>query len=299
MRKFDAPSAFVFPFSYVFNASNTSFGETPYSTTTTIPFINITLSNTSNYYKNSAPEFTQVGVGMYVNSYPAPIKYTKADAIYQFPDSFGKRDTCDSKYGMHIPGIGYYGQFIHRVNFTDGWGTLITPYGTFQSLRIKSTLAIRDTIADTSGIGFSILRPLQYEYKWLVQGGKIPYLQVNARNIGGNIMVNSIMYRDSIRYGIAQLGTKEYTSLNFNFQVFPNPASNYIVLDYFLDENENVNIKLFDISGKEVCDLLNKKQNVGAHVEVLNLSPYNMQTGIYFVKVQAGKREGSCKIITQ
>jgi len=293
VRKFDAPLNFPSIFAIYFYTT-ASYGEAQYTPSTTIPFINITISNRYNFYHNAAPQFKQIGVGMYINSTPAPIKYTIADAIYQFPESYGKRDTCDSKYGTPVPGIGYYGEFIHRVNYADGWGTLNTPFGSFQALRIKSTLTIRDTIADTSGVGFTIPRPTQYEYKWLVPGGKIPYLQVNVT--GG---VKTIMYRDSMRAGVTQIGIHEYAAMNFNFQVFPNPASSNVLIDYSLDDNENVSIELFDIVGKKVCDFLNKKQNSGRHIENINLSPYNLQTGVYFVKMKVGNREGNCKIIVQ
>ena len=223
--------------------------------------------------------------------------YNPHDTVYRFPVKYGNIDSSDAKFGLQIPGIGYYGQKIHRVNYVDGWGTLITPFGTFQTLRVKSLLTIKDTIADTSGIGFTIPRPLQYEFKWLKQGGKIPYMQVTANNVAGKPVVSQIAYRDSIRDSVIYIGIHEVHNPNFNFQIFPNPASNYCLMEYLLTENKSVNIDLFDISGRKIMNLLNTKQNSGKHIEIINLSAKNIKAGIYFVRMQVGEKVGNAKLV--
>ena len=304
VNKFEDPSTFAFPFNLFSFIS--SFGEKQY-TPDSIPGAPIKVDNAYGYFKKSSTNFKQVGYGLYVNSLPVPFTYNPADVIYKFPLHYGDKDSCDSEFappaGFPLPF--YYGRKIHRVNEVDGWGTLITPYGTFQSVRVKSMLTIRDTIADSSGQGFAFTRPLQYEYKWLKQGGKIPYLQVNASNVGGAPVVTNIAYRDSTRGGIPQIGggVNDLLNVDFGLQVYPNPVmgsygvNEYAVAQYTLDNSRDVRIELTDISGKKVGSFVNAKQSAGPHIEILNLRSLNLQSGTYFVCMYAGNGKNIQKLV--
>jgi hypothetical protein len=294
VRKFDSPTTFTFPFNAIFNPLNTSYGEAQY-TPDSIPFIGLKPDNAYNFYKKSSSKFKQVGAGLTINSIPLPFAYNPHDTIYRFPLSCGNRDTSYAEFGLTIPGIGYYGQKIHRYNFADGRGTLITPFGMFQAVRERSILAIRDTFADTSGtFGFATNRPVQYEYKWLVKTGKVPYLQVNTNNLG---IVTQIQYRDSIRDSVTQIGVQELYAANINFSLYPDPASEIVFISYTLERSESVEIELLDVTGRKAYEVTGKKQNAGDHVEIINLREKNLHSGIYFVRMKAGNREGNSKLI--
>jgi hypothetical protein len=286
VQKFDAPANFTFPFNLMFNVLNTTYGLKQY-TPDSIPGVGIKMGNAYGFYKKASANLKEVGYGLSINSLPIPFTYTPADVIYKFPLTYGSVDSCDSKFGPAvIPGFTwpfYYGQNIHRVNVVDGWGALTTPYGTFQTIRIKTTLAIRDTFADSTGMGFAFSRPLQYEYKWLKQSGKIPCLQVNSISVAGVPLVTGITYRDSIRDSTIQIGIKEQLYADFGLQLFPNPANDYMFIQYSLDNSQDVRIELLDISGKQINILRNSKQSSGAHLEIINLRNLNLPCGTYFV----------------
>lgn len=290
VEKFDSPSTFTTPFNLLFNPINTSYGQQQY-TPDSVPGLGITLDNAYGFFKKSSSNLKQVGLGLSLNSLPIPFDYNPDDYVYNFPLNYGDVDSCDSEFGPPgiIPLPFYYGQKIHRVNVVDGWGTLTTPFGTFQALRVKCTLAIRDTLADSSGLGFSFPRPLQYEYQWLKAGGKIPYLQINASDIAGNPVVTQISYRDSMRAGVIQIGIKENVNSDFAMQLFPNPASDYAFLQYKLNNSLDVKIELLDMNGKSISTIRNAKQTAGPHMEVINLRNLNLSKGTYFVSLGAGK----------
>jgi hypothetical protein len=87
--------------------------------------------------------------------------------------------SSDASFSITIPGIATYSTQRIRSNVADGWGTLTTPYGTFPTLRVKSNLAIHDSVyIDTLGIGFPLNRNIT-EYKWLANGKGIPVLQID------------------------------------------------------------------------------------------------------------------------
>ncbi len=289
VEKFDNPSSFTFPFNLLFNVFNTSYGQKQY-TPDSIPGLGISMGNAYGFFKKSSTSLKQIGQGLSINGLPVPFQYSSEDYIYRFPLNYGNIDSSDSQFGPPsvVPLPFYYGQKIHRVNEVDGWGTLTTPFGTFSTLRVKSTLHIRDTIADSSGIGFAFARPTQYEYKWLKQGGKIPYLQINATDIGGFPVVTKITYRDSLRSGTIQIGINEVTNTDFGMQLFPNPANDFVVVQYQLANSESIKFEILDITGKTITTIGNSKSSKGLHVEVINLKRYNLSKGIYFVSLNVG-----------
>ena len=294
VEKFDSPTAFTFPFNIIFNIANTSYGSPRY-TPDSIPFLALKPDNFYNFYKESSSQYKQIGTGFTLSSIPLPISYNPDDIIYRLPLLYAAIDSSDAAYNIKIPGIGYYGQDIHRVNTVDGWGTLITPFGTFQTLRVKSIITARDTFADTTGTGgFSFARPPRYEFKWLKQGGKIPMLQVNATDVGGAPVVTQISYRDSMR-GVTQIGVQEFTAYGLQFAVFPNPASDYCILRYDLDSPAEAKIELFDVAGRKVKTLIEEKQTSGKHLQVVNVKELSPQ--IYFVKISSGKQNAAAKLV--
>ena len=259
----------------------------------------IDTTNRVDFFKNGASSYRQVGYGQKIGGFPVPIIYNPYDTIYRFPMNFGNKDSCTSGYGMPLPGIGYYGENTKRVNEVDGWGTLTTPFGTFQTLRVKSTLYKTDTIyIDTLHFGFSIPLPVQYEYKWLGQGKKIPLLQIVANDFFGNPLVSNVIYRDSIR-PVTQVSVQEFNVQNSMFIVYPNPAHEFIFISYSLVKSENVKIDLFDLTGRKVSDISNKKQEDGEHLEFVNLAEKNLQSGVYFLKISVGDKEENQKIVVQ
>ena len=281
-------------------ASSTGYPFFPFISSYGYKTNKIDTTNRVDFFKKSATCYRQVGYGQKINALPAPVIYSPTDTIYNFPLNFGDMDSCNSGYGLPIPGIGYFGQNTKRVNNVDGWGTLTTPYGTFQTLRIKSTLYRVDTIYfDTLHFGISIPLPVQYEYKWLGQGEKIPLLLIVANVVGGNPVVSNVMYRDSMRAGVVQVNVQELQSSIFNFNVYPNPSNDFVFISYSLDKSENVLLELFDLSGRKVSDVFNKKQSDGQHIEMINLKEKELTSGIYFLRMTVGSKTQNSKIVIQ
>jgi hypothetical protein len=72
-------------------------------------------------------------------------------------------------------------------------------------------------------------------------------------------------------------------------QNYPNPFNPSTTIQYSIPADANVELKIFDVSGKEIASLVNSKQNAGIYTVSFNASLYNMASGVYFYKVTAGK----------
>ncbi len=71
-------------------------------------------------------------------------------------------------------------------------------------------------------------------------------------------------------------------------QNFPNPFNPSTVIQYQLAENATVKLELYDITGRKVATLVNAWQNAGYYSFNLNGSAYNLASGVYFYRLNAG-----------
>ena len=66
------------------------------------------------------------------------------------------------------------------------------------------------------------------------------------------------------------------------YQNYPNPFNPSTVISYSLINNSYVNIKLYDILGKEITTLVNNFQKRGMYDIILNMNNLNLASGLYF-----------------
>ncbi len=152
------------------------------------------------FYYRSSSVYRKVGYGAEVAGIPLPITMDQQDVIYQLPLNFGNTSTSNSSYSIDVPTLAYYGYSQQRVNVVDGWGTINTPAGSFNALRVKTTITGRDSIqVDQLSLGFAIERPLITEYKWLSPGRRVPVLQINTVDLFGAEVITEVFFFDEER----------------------------------------------------------------------------------------------------
>lgn len=296
-EKFDSPLTFPTPFNILFNPLNTSYGNEN-NILTTLPIPGVTLDMAYDFFKETSTQFRQIGAGYTINGAPLPFLYSSNDIVYRFPMNYLDTDSCDYAFGLPIPSIGYYGSNGHRVNVVDGWGTLITPLGTYNTLRVKSTIAAVDTFAlDALGFGTDIPRPLRYEFKWLATAMQIPVLKVDATDVFGTMTINNIEYQDTVIAGVPQLSIADHSNDNFNSIVYPNPVLDNAIIQYTLSEKANVKISLTDIVGKTISIVTNESQTIGTFQKQINVSEMNLSQGVYFVVLETNNGKAVHRIV--
>jgi carboxypeptidase T len=69
------------------------------------------------------------------------------------------------------------------------------------------------------------------------------------------------------------------------YQNYPNPFNPETKIKFDLPKSSELSIKVFDITGREVANLLNQKLEAGSYEYQWNASKYN--SGVYFVKMQS------------
>lgn len=164
------------------------------------PIPGLPVSQGFTFFKNSSASYNDLGSAYTIQGLPLPAKYDNPDKLYQFPMTPGTTWSSVSTFAITVPNLAFYSTQRVRSTLVDGWGALTTPYGTFQTLRVKSTLAIHDSVyIDSLATGFPFNRNI-IEYKWLAKGKGIPLLQINEE---GNLVTAT--YRDVYRMSAQSL----------------------------------------------------------------------------------------------
>lgn len=195
----------------------------------------VSLSDRYEYFKTDTTGHKIVGFGANVQSLPTSVRYTVIDDLYHFPMAFGDAIISNGEYLLSVPTFGAYGQWITRTQNVDGWGTVITPGGTYDCLRVKTILEQTDTIyADFVGFGSTFDRPTDTIFDWITNGEGIPILTVTSGNLGIT----------SAKFKIGETnGFMEESSMPI--KLYPNPTSEII----YLETDRAGSLTIYDLSG--------------------------------------------------
>jgi hypothetical protein len=243
---------------------------------TSIP--GVTLTDSYLFLKTTDEEFREVGYGVALSGTQIPIQLQEIDTIFRFPLEYGNIDSAHSLLEVDVPDLGYLLMSKFRRNTADGWGTLITPYGEFQTLRVKTEITEYDSLySDSLGIGIPVTRNI-IEYKWLANGYPEPILVVSEEPF-----LVTATYIDSVRSTF--LGVPEVKRDKMKFSVYPNPCKDYLSLEYELASEAEVQISIFSIYGSELKRFAQGRQEQGYDKQVLYLKENGLCPGIYLLKL--------------
>jgi hypothetical protein len=177
---------------------------------------------------------------------------------------------------MNIPAFGTMGQDGSLEYVVDGWGSLITPGGTFNTLRVKTTTVMSDTIY-INLLGFGLRIPsTETTYEWYASNEGFPVLTVTEQ-LG---IISSINYLDD-----PTLSVNEVKSTLAN-RVYPNPVQNILNIDI---EIPNAQYSIYTITGKQA---LNLEINTSKTIDVSGLNP-----GIYFLNIEVDSQSQMVKFV--
>lgn len=249
----------------------------------------VPISDLFNFYYASSTLYQQVGFGASISGISTPIAYTNKDKIYYFPLNFGDSDSCDSDYSLTVPSLGHVDGMQHRVNNVDGWGSLTTPFGTFNTVRVMSELTGHDSLyLDTLGFGFSFPRNKTREYKWLATNSGIPELQINTTVLGGLEIISSIRYRDIYRDSTTGVGLSNLIAAEFSANLYPNPSSDgNCFLQIRNASSQKINIHVYSITGALLLNLDKSLDNNSSGTIILT-ELNALAAGMYRISVVTG-----------
>jgi len=93
---------------------------------------------------------------------------------------------------------------------------------------------------------------------------------------------------------ISPVGLNENSVLTTGLSLYPNPSSDFSNFTYELKENAEVNLELFDASGKSISVLVNELQHQGVHRFRWNAGL--VESGLYHVRLTANGKSAFYKL---
>lgn len=106
----------------------------------------------------------------------------------------------------------------------------------------------------------------------------------NEANDGGNIFIdNAVLEKvEAVSNEITEELPKQY-SLEQNY---PNPFNPSTVIEYALPEQADVTLTVYEITGRQVAELVDETQSAGSHS--VNWNAQNLASGVYLYRITAG-----------
>lgn len=126
-------------------------------------------------------------------------------------------------------------------------------------------------------------------------------ITVHDRDNDGDLDLSGIDEIDDLLFifnngavGINQISS-EIPDSYFLDQNFPNPFNPSTVIRYSLTENRHARLKIFDLNGREVANLVNEIQNPGTYEVEWNAEGF--PSGVYFYRLEAGDFKQSKRML--
>ena len=95
-------------------------------------------------------------------------------------------------------------------------------------------------------------------------------------------------YPEWIEIDLTNVNEKNIKPIIFSlFNVYPNPFNSTTNIEYSISESKLVIIKVFDILGREIAELVNEQKSAGTYS--VSFDAMNLASGIYFYSISAGK----------
>jgi len=254
---------------------------TPSSTTngSSFPNSNLCFSNsnsTYSYLKTSSTYWQNYGsVSSVVMAYSNP------EDFIHYPFTYNDNFT-DTWAASFISG----GYTFYRTGTTtvtaDGYGTLITPAGTYTNvLRVHFYQDYQDS-TDLGGFPYLIYYQND-QYMWYKEGVHNSLATVYSLTSSSAGTFQGSSYNLNSPAGISMLNKIDET-----IQIFPDPAKDNLFLQFELIENQPVEVKIFNYMGSLVKNCMVGKGIIGENNFQLNIE--DLSEGVYFAQINVNNK---------
>jgi hypothetical protein len=96
--------------------------------------------------------------------------------------------------------------------------------------------------------------------------------------------------------GIVNQGTNTPDKFSLE-QNYPNPFNPETKISYSIANSSAVSLKVYDVDGKEVANLVNESQAAGNYSVSLNASKYSLASGVYYAVLNVSGTKETIKML--
>lgn len=232
--------------------------------------IQMSAGNGYMYLKTSSSALQLYGV----SSSSINMSYSNPEDMLHFPFSFG--NNYSDYWAVQFQNSGYACYRFGNTSVTaDGWGTLITPGGTFtNAMRVHYVQDYKDSM--NIGIPY-VITYNNDEYIWYKEGTHIQLATVYTltTSVSGNTTGGS--------YVSANVGIDENKVMPLSTRLFPNPASDNLNIEFSLPLNQKVEARLYNTLGQQILPSYEANGNIGENT--INIDIAELEEGFYLARI--------------
>jgi hypothetical protein len=200
---------------------------------------------------------------------------------FQNPTTFGGQWMQTYTQTLTITGVPPNSSTVSLNANVDAYGTMTLPGGgTYDALRIREEVTV-------SGI-------TSVSYSFVSRSGA----QVNIPAVSSNPPTSGMIDAESTSYNLAIISSVEQIDVmpqEYNLsQNYPNPFNPTTNIEYSIPEQSFVELKVYDILGNKVAELVNEFQSAGTYRA--DFSGEGLASGLYIARIKAGNFTQSIKM---
>lgn len=223
------------------------------------------------YYDVQSTVLNTAGFGLYVDGQTPPndtalIVHNDLETVVELP--FELNDNFSDSFDGSTTALSFIVQHSGILNITaDGSGTLIIPSGTFTNV-IRYHLNRTNTINGNDEV--------KDQYVWMSADHRFWLMLTEVNTILGTPTELTWFNSNpaSVSVGVEEL------NIDGSIRLLNNAISNGEFLTLTSDHNLEATISIFDLTGKRVMDLGERRLNTNSHIAVSNLN-----TGMYLMQI--------------
>jgi Secretion system C-terminal sorting domain len=197
-------------------------------------------------------------------------------------------DSDFTYYDFSANDVGDTVLFDSNNGYIAGW--YLEDKSSFNKLGINSDSYLYNDILNASGYQLNTFVKDIGLYK--EEGGEVLY----SLSVLKGFVKDGIVYGDTTLVGIND--GKNNIPAEFPLsQNYPNPFNPTTKINFQIEKSGLVSLKVYDILGREVASIINEEKHIGEYEIKFDASKYNLPSGVYFYKLQAGSYIQTKKMI--
>ena len=194
-------------------------------------------------------------------------------------------------------------------NFTYDWGTLPVELSSFVFFVNENDVELKwSTSSENNNSHFEIERRSGFGL-WINIGNVRGHGSVNSvseyefseRNVAAgsyNYRLKQVDYNGNYEFFELQQSVSVGTPKRFELsQNYPNPFNPSTKINYELSSSGFTSLRVFDITGKQVAVLVNRRQEAGTYEVLFNASQYGVSAGVYLYRLDVGSVSETRKMV--
>lgn len=223
----------------------------------------------NHFFINSA------GLHLYGTTYPQSHLFQQYRNVFPLIQ-FGETSISFLKEIFQTTVDSVYVRFVADTSIADGWGTVITPVGSYDALRVFTSETVFDSLY-VNGLGQEIQHQAgNYYYRWFAKDVGYPVFQISK-----GILEKQQGYQVThfAKYLRRDVSVPENYILDQHVSVVPNPFSNEAKIILENNVSDKFSIVVYDITSKECLRLTNVNE------DELTINKGNFKNGLYYFQL--------------